>query len=111
MNMPQDEQPEHEVNKEELDLDEITIHSIGERRILKPWDAGSMGSDTGTHSIEGLDLKVRTYNCLKRGGIRSVEQLHALRCREVLAFPHFGAEEIDDLQEKLQLAGLAPLEP
>ena len=35
--------------------------------------------------IEELDLRVRTYNCLKRSGINKVGQLLSRRREEILA--------------------------
>lgn len=51
--------------------------------------------------IEDLELSVRSYNCLKRQGIDSLEQL--LECTEVdlMNIRNFGAKSIEEVKEKL----------
>lgn len=51
--------------------------------------------------IEDLELSVRSYNCLKRHGIDSLEQL--LECSEVdlMNIRNFGSKSIEEIKEKL----------
>lgn len=51
--------------------------------------------------IEDLELSVRSYNCLKRQGIDSLEQL--LECSEVdlMNIRNFGSKSIEEVKEKL----------
>ncbi len=51
--------------------------------------------------IEDLELSVRSYNCLKRQGIDSLQQL--LECSEVdlINIRNFGSKSIDEVKSKL----------
>lgn len=57
--------------------------------------------------IEDLELSVRSYNCLKRQGIDSLEQL--LECSEVdlMNIRNFGSKSIEEVKEKLTELNLA----
>ena len=52
--------------------------------------------------IEGLDLSVRSYNCLKRAGIHSVRQLVEYSENDLLNIRNFGAKSIEEVKDKLQ---------
>ena len=51
--------------------------------------------------IEDLELCVRTYNCLKRAGIHTVDELRALSHEDLLHIPNLGRKSIEDIKEKL----------
>ncbi len=57
--------------------------------------------------IEELDLGVRSYNCLKRGGIQTVGQLLERSADELAAIPNFGAKSIQEVIDVLNERGLA----
>lgn len=52
--------------------------------------------------IEELDLSVRTYTCLKRAGIDTVEQLQATPADELERIRHMGLKCLNEIVEKLQ---------
>ena len=57
------------------------------------------------HSIEDLDLNVRTYNCLKRVGIATLGELFVLMEKgrdEMLAIRNFGQKSLDELLAQLK---------
>ncbi len=57
------------------------------------------------HSIEDLDLNVRTYNCLKRVGIATLGELFVLMEKgrdEMLAIRNFGQKSLDELMAQLK---------
>lgn len=56
--------------------------------------------------IEDLDLRVRTYNCLRRSGIRSVAQIFALNRQELLAIRNLGRANYHELYMRLVERGL-----
>lgn len=59
--------------------------------------------------IEGLDLNVRVYNCLKRTGITNVgEVLERLEKgdEEMMSIRNFGPKSLAELKEKLEAQGL-----
>jgi DNA-directed RNA polymerase subunit alpha len=71
---------------------------------------GARGNDIPPHiaemPIEDLGLTVRTYNCLKRGGITKVGQILAMDRKELLGVRNFGQKSFDELQEALAVRGL-----
>ena len=51
--------------------------------------------------IENLNLSVRTYNCLKRKGIDTVEQLQSMSDDELMSIRSFGISHLREVHEKL----------
>lgn len=51
--------------------------------------------------IEELQLSTRVYNCLKRKGINTVEQLAAVPEPELMKIRSFGAECLKEVREKI----------
>lgn len=54
--------------------------------------------------IEELNLTMRTYNCLKRSGIDTVDQLHRLSDNDLRALRCIGPKAIAEVREKLKKA-------
>lgn len=52
-------------------------------------------------AIEGLDLSVRAYNCLKRAGIHTVGQLVGYSEDDLLSLRNFGVTSINEVNGKL----------
>jgi len=61
--------------------------------------ATSLGDDDTP--IEALDLCVRTYNCLRRSGVRKVAQIFALSRQELLAIRNTGSVQYHELYVRL----------
>ncbi len=57
--------------------------------------------------IEELELGVRSYNCLKRAGIKSVGELILKSEGELSAIPNFGKKSIDEVKDTLAARGLS----
>lgn len=55
--------------------------------------------------LEKLEFSVRTYNCLKRGGIHTLGQLLEKSEEELMNLRHFGEKSRQEVQEKLQGMG------
>ena len=55
------------------------------------------------HFIEELSLSIRTYNCLVRAGIYTVEALLAMSLDEVATIRNIGPKSLAEIQEKLQV--------
>ena len=55
--------------------------------------------------IEELDLRVRTYNCLKRSGINRIGQLLSMRRKEILAIRNLKPENYEEIQGQLIARG------
>ena len=57
-------------------------------------------------SIEDLDLSVRSYNCLKRAGIHTVEDLTKKTEDDMLKVRNLGRKSLDEVIQKLKALGL-----
>ena len=57
-------------------------------------------------NIEDLDLSVRSYNCLKRAGINTVEELVQKDEDEMMKVRNLGRKSLEEVQQKLANLGL-----
>ena len=57
-------------------------------------------------SIEDLDLTVRSYNCLKRAGISTVDELTQKTEDEMAHVRNLGKKSLKEVKEKLTDLGL-----
>lgn len=57
--------------------------------------------------IEDLDLTVRSYNCLKRAGIQSVDELTQKTEDEMMRIRNLGKKSFKEIKEKLAVIGKA----
>src|ERR1700730_466502 len=57
-------------------------------------------------TIEELDLSVRSYNCLNRAGINTVQELCSKTEEEMMKVRNLGRKSLEEVQEKLQDLGL-----
>ncbi len=55
--------------------------------------------------IDDLDFSVRTYNCLKRQGIESLDELRNFTPEELMNIRNFGQKSYDEVIEKLKEYG------
>ena len=58
-------------------------------------------------SIEDMDLSVRSYNCLKRAGINTVEDLIGKSEDDMLKVKNLGRKSLDEVIHKLESLGLS----
>ncbi|MDO4670714.1 MAG: DNA-directed RNA polymerase subunit alpha [Aerococcus sp.] len=58
-------------------------------------------------TIEELDLSVRSYNCLKRAGINTVEELINKTEPEMMKVRNLGRKSLDEVKNKLAALGLS----
>ncbi len=58
-------------------------------------------------TIEDLDLSVRSYNCLKRASINTVEDLANKSEEEMMKVRNLGRKSLDEVKLKLHALGLA----
>ncbi len=56
-------------------------------------------------TIEELDLSVRSYNCLKRAGINSVEELTQKTEEDMMKVRNLGKKSLEEVQKKLAELG------
>ena len=57
-------------------------------------------------TIEELDLSVRSYNCLKRAGINSVQELTQKSEEDMMKVRNLGKKSLEEVQQKLAELGL-----
>ena len=57
--------------------------------------------------IEDLDLSVRSYNCLKRAGIQTVEELTQKTEEEMMKVRNLGKKSLKEVKDKLLSAGFS----
>ena len=57
-------------------------------------------------TIEELDLSVRSFNCLKRAGINTVDDLINKSEEEMMKVRNLGKKSFDEVREKMASLGL-----
>ena len=57
--------------------------------------------------IEDMDFSVRSYNCLKRANIHTVEDLCRKTEDEMLKVRNLGKKSLDEVMQKLEAYGLS----
>lgn len=62
-------------------------------------------------TIEELDLSVRSYNCLKRAGINTVEELTRKTEEDMMKVRNLGKKSLEEVIQKLAALGLSLREP
>ena len=102
------------------DYDKLTFE-VWTDGTISPDDAVSLGAnaeilvekEVGTkekvleQSIEELDLSVRSYNCLKRAGINTVEDLANKTEDDMMKVRNLGRKSLDEVLKKLEELGLS----
>jgi DNA-directed RNA polymerase subunit alpha len=58
-------------------------------------------------TIEELDLSVRSYNCLKRAGINTVEELTEKTEEDMMKVRNLGKKSLEEVESKLSELGLS----
>ena len=58
-------------------------------------------------TIEELDLSVRSFNCLKRANINTVEDLISKTQDEMIKVRNLGRKSLEEVEQKLALMGLS----
>ena len=57
-------------------------------------------------TVEELDLSVRSFNCLKRAGINTVEELTQRTEEDMMKVRNLGKKSLEEVQQKLDALGL-----
>ena len=58
-------------------------------------------------TIEELDLSVRSFNCLKRANINTVEDLISKTEDEMMKVRNLGRKSLEEVMNKLNMMGLS----
>lgn len=82
-------------------LTEEFKEKITDREIIEIGDNGNLEM-----TIEELDLSVRSFNCLKRAGINTVQELVAKSEEDMMKVRNLGRKSLEEVQEKLAELGL-----
>ena len=57
-------------------------------------------------TIEELDLSVRSYNCLKRAGVNTVEDLAGKTEEDMMRVRNLGKKSLEEVLNKMESLGL-----
>ena len=85
-----------------VDLSDNTKDVVG-TFIEKPEDEKVK---TGAINIDELELSVRSYNCLKRAGINTVEELCSKTAEDMMKVRNLGRKSLEEVLAKLKELGL-----
>lgn len=84
----------------------FSLSSVLEDTILKPSQAGQE-MKIREMNIEDMDLSVRSYNCLKRANIHTVDDLTKKTVDDMLKVRNLGRKSLDEVIAKLNSYGLS----
>lgn len=73
---------------------------LEEESIIKP-EVAKEENPMASMMIEDLDLSVRSYNCLKRAGIQTVEELTQKSEEEMMRIRNLGKKSLKEVKDKL----------
>ena len=91
---------------EHLNLFVELSDEVSNTEIMVVKDDTSMGKVLEM-TIEDMDLSVRSYNCLKRAGISTVEDLTKKSESDLAKVKNLGKRSLEEVQEKLSSYGLS----
>ena len=83
----------------------VSLSEIGEWDILVPPEPDKRKKIL-EQTIEDMDLSVRSYNCLKRANIHTVEDLTKKTEDDMLKVRNLGKKSLDEVIYKLESYGL-----
>ena len=84
----------------------FSLSNVLEDTILKPSQAGQE-MKIREMNIEDMDLSVRSYNCLKRANIHTVDDLTKKTVDDILKVRNLGRKSLDEVIAKLNSYGLS----
>ena len=87
----------------------FSLSNVLEDTILKPSQAGQE-MKIREMNIEDMDLSVRSYNCLKRANIHTVDDLTKKTVDDMLKVRNLGRKSLDEVIAKLNSYGLSLME-
>jgi DNA-directed RNA polymerase subunit alpha len=90
---------------EHLSLFVNLSEETGDRQILIDSNA-TVKEKVLEMTIEELDMSVRSFNCLKRAGINTVEDLVSKTEEEMIKVRNLGKKSLDEVRAKLHSLGL-----
>ena len=88
----------------------LFVDLYGDTNAGNPIMVVTKGEDKGTvleMTIEELDLSVRSFNCLKRAGINTVEDLISKTEEDMMKVRNLGRKSLEEVIHKLESLGFA----
>ncbi|MGB4985582.1 MAG: DNA-directed RNA polymerase subunit alpha [Erysipelotrichaceae bacterium] len=93
--------------RDHLDKFTVIFNGVKDNDSVIDQKSSDNTNSTLVKSIEDLDLSVRSFNCLKRGGIQTVEELTKKTEDEMMRFRNLGKKSLKEVQDKMQELGLS----
>ena len=90
---------------EHIQIFEVSDKFTGKDILTGPKQSGM--PDILGRSIDDMELSVRSFNCLKRAGIHTVEDLTKKSEEDMLKVRNLGRKSLDEVIQKLQSYGLS----
>lgn len=87
----------------------VSLSEVGNVDILIPSQKKKVGTILAM-TIDEMELSVRSYNCLKRANIHTVEDLTKKTVDDMLKVRNLGKKSLDEVIAKLESYGLSLLE-
>lgn len=84
----------------------LSLSDVAERTNLMVEKSDSKVTKNLDVTIDELELSVRSYNCLKRAGINTVQDLTSKTEDEMMKVRNLGRKSLDEVIEKLHSMGL-----
>lgn len=96
---------------DKMEARNVVLKSLEDNNDVLDWDVtdisrGTIGDNTRDMCIEELDFSVRTYNCLKRAGINTVNDLVNNTEEEILEIRNLGSKNLEEIKRELLQQGL-----
>ena len=74
---------------------------------IKEEDKGNKEKEMNlTKSLEDLDLSLRSFNCLKRAGVSTVQDIVSMTKAELWDIRNFGKKSLQEVEDKIHEMGL-----
>ncbi len=90
-----------------LDLLTHVNESVADMESVMKDVNGELPKNMQSMAIEDLDLSVRSYNCLKRAGIQTVEELTQRSEEEMMRVRNLGKKSLKEVKDKIYELGLS----
>ena len=86
-----------------VNIDELSLEDTVKEEVVKEETTNAIAQKM----IEDLELSVRSYNCLKRAGITTVEELTQKTEEEMIHVRNLGKKSLNEVKEKIYALGLS----
>lgn len=85
----------------------VNLSDKADQIVVIPEPTVNMGQKVKEMNIDELELSVRSYNCLKRAGINTVEELCDRTPEDMMKVRNLGRKSLDEVLAKLKELGLS----